>query len=129
LFSLGVHYLASPPEFLKIIEEIERLDRATTQGADKAHLLVLRALRTCATADIAAAAEAGRAASARRGTGWIGPEVYFEEIGQPLPTFEGEQQWLLPYEEVRRNWLRIADTEFRLAEAVASEETGLGPED
>jgi hypothetical protein len=54
----------------------------------------------------------------RRGDSWIPIEIWLEELGHPLPPVE--TQWLIPYEQVRENWLNIGHGMIERAEAAAN---------
>jgi hypothetical protein len=80
-------------------------------------LLALRALLTRNPADAQAARDSVMGPSLR-GSAWIATEVFLDELGYPLPSIP--TQWTIPYEEVRRNWLNIADGIIEHAKAATS---------
>lgn len=71
------------------------------------HLRCLRALLTGDPEDARAGYETLVARLRPRGTAWIPAEVWLEELGYEIPPVDS--QWLIPYDQVRANWLVVAD--------------------
>ena len=109
LLSLGLHQLARPEALEETVARIEQLNHQTTSsGSQVVQLLALRALLTGRPDDARRAHEAAAASPPHRSTAWIGSEVFLEELGVPIPVAAGAQ-WIIPYDEVRANWLKVAD--------------------
>lgn len=103
---LGYFHLADEPKLREIIGRIDRtIDEDETNALTVAHLLALRALLTGDPADALAAHASVRPGP--RGAVSIPVEVWLEELGYPLDPVE--TQWLIPYEQVRANWMRVAE--------------------
>ena len=103
---LAYFHLADEPKFREIVERIEKgIDEDETNALTVAHLLSLRALLTGDPEDARAAYESVRPGP--RGAVSIPVEVWLEELGYPLDPVE--TQWLIPYEQVRANWMKVAD--------------------
>lgn len=103
---LAYFYLAEKEKLDGIIERIRRgIVEDESVAVTVTHLLALRALLTRDPQD---ALEARRSMHVqRRGGASIPVEVWLEELGHPLEP--QETQWLIPYEQVRANWMRIAE--------------------
>jgi hypothetical protein len=103
---LGYFYLADEPTLGEIIRRVDKgIEDDETNALTVAHLLSLRALLTGDPADARAAHESVRPGP--RGMASIPVEVWLAELGYPLEPVE--TQWLIPYEQVRANWMRIAE--------------------
>jgi hypothetical protein len=114
---LGYFLLAQPEAFADHIDRTQQLKRSYDSASTSvAHLLALRALMTGSAEDAQAARDAVDEISGR-GAGWISTEVFLEELGHPLPPVP--TQWTIPYDQVRRNWLNIADGIIERAKAQA----------
>jgi len=119
LAMLGYTCLDRPSDFEPLLESIKRLMRSYDSVSDTiVHLLALRALLTGAPDDARSAHDAFDGGSFR-GSGWISVEVWLEQLGYPLP--QVPTQWTIPYDQVRSNWLSIADGIIERAKAHASE--------
>lgn len=106
LRALGYFYLAEGGGLEGIVERVQRtMEEDESVDHTAAHLLALRARMTGASADIERARKAAR--TGLRVPEWIPTEVWLEDLGHPLDPVE--TQWLIPYEQVRDNWLRIGD--------------------
>lgn len=103
---LGYAFVTDTLRFDGVLARIEEIGTTERRGLGMSYLLTLRALFTLDPADIEAAVAAVDPQRSR-GMAYIPVEVWLEELGQTLPT--RETQWLIPYEQVRENWLRIAD--------------------
>ncbi|MFC0316515.1 hypothetical protein ACFQNE_13855 [Gordonia phosphorivorans] len=55
---------------------------------------------------------------------WISAEVWLEALGFDIPP--EDTQWLMPYEDVRANWMMVADRLIRQAKARSGEAAELG---
>ncbi|MDR1443071.1 MAG: toll/interleukin-1 receptor domain-containing protein [Bifidobacteriaceae bacterium] len=100
---LGYTNLANPPQLERVLVALRRTGR---RHYALPHLLALRALLTGDKDDAKAAHDSVSPSGKRRVATWIANEVWLEELGYPLPPVE--TQWIIPYEQVRENWLRIA---------------------
>lgn len=111
---LAYFHLADEPKLREIIMRIEKgIDEDEINALTVAHLLALRALLTRDPDDACAAYESVRPGP--RGAVSIPVEVWLEELGYPLEPVE--TQWLIPYEQVRENWLKVAEGIIERAKA------------
>ncbi|HMR47843.1 MAG TPA: toll/interleukin-1 receptor domain-containing protein [Arachnia sp.] len=102
---LAYFHLADESKLNEIIARIKRgIDEDETNGLTVPHLLALRALLTHDPDHARVAYESVRPGP--RGAVSIPVEVWLEELGYPLEPVE--TQWLIPYEQVRENWLKVA---------------------
>ena len=106
MLGLGMLQLADDGAFSEIVERVARgMDTDESSTNTLTDLLALRAMLTGNPADAEAARESVR--TGPRGVAWIRTEVWLEALGHPLDPMP--TQWLIPYEQVRQNWLDIAD--------------------
>lgn len=106
LLVLGYLSLRRSGELESIIHRISMLQASLgSTGPAIPQLLALRALSTGDPVDAAKAHDAVRGGA--RGAAWIPVEMWLEELGHPLA--EPATQWLHPQEQVRANWLAIAE--------------------
>lgn len=105
LLVLGSLHLADDALFNQVVERVARgLSGDQSSANTLADLLALRAMLTGDPADALAARESVRPGP--RGMEWIRTEVWLEALGYPLDPMP--TQWVIPYEQVRRNWLDVA---------------------
>lgn len=115
LHVLSYLMLADGAKLSQVHQKLTRsIDDEESTASTVPAVLALRALLTRESSDAAAArasvTEAGEVKAAR-----ISVEVWLEELGFPLevpPT-----QWLIPYEQVRENWLNVARRVIERAKA------------
>jgi len=121
LLLLGLHNLANPPVLADIIERLEAtIDDYGSSGQSLVALLCIKALMTRDPADAARAQAHALASPVKtRGSTWIKDEVWLEELGYRLPPVP--TQWIIPYEQVRENWLNIANGIIERAKARADD--------
>jgi len=111
LHTLGMHQLGRPVNFNETLHRIQQLLPQYHGSSYKyAELLALRAFYTRTKRDIGRAIQALALLGDRyvRGHDYIFTEILLEELGAPMPAPE-VRQWLIPYSEVKENWLRIAE--------------------
>ncbi|MDR1189687.1 MAG: TIR domain-containing protein [Bifidobacteriaceae bacterium] len=107
LMILGYLDLVREDKFATVLAALRRTVRAGHGPPHEiSHLLALRALMTGDRAHARAAFESVDPGKKWFATSWIPTEVWLEELGYPLPRVE--TQWIISYEQVRENWLRIA---------------------
>ena len=103
---IGYFVLEDDAQLLAVAERLRRgIASDASLSPSTTELLVLRALLTRDPADTRAAFDNVR--PGWRASGWIRTEVWLEGLGCRLEPME--TQWPIPYEQVRRNWLRIVD--------------------
>lgn len=115
---LGYASLHDPSRFAGVLADIRSLRRQPQEpAATPSELLALRALLTRQQDDIDLAVESAKGAKATRSSLWIPVEVFLEELGHPMPPGP-EAQWLVPYQQVRANWLGVAERIHRASAAL-----------
>lgn len=106
--ALGMFLLARPDA---LTENIYRMRQLLPQYAKWSYrigeLLALRALLTRDPSDIEAA-KATLPDHKVRHTGMLLTEIVLDELGSPWPPTGQPEEWLIPFEQVRANWLRHA---------------------
>lgn len=118
LRALGYLLLDDAAKLQELVERIRKgIANDSSMAPTASHLLALRALYTRDPADGLVAYESVRPGS--RGASWIPVEVWLEELGYPLDPVE--TQWLIPYEQVRKNWMTIADGVIQRAKAAGGD--------
>lgn len=119
LLTLGLHQLARPEALDETIARIVQLNHQTTSlGSYVAQLLALRAMLSGKSEDARRAHDAASGRAQHRGSAWVGTEIYLEALGLPLPVVPGAQ-WIIPYDEVRANWLTVAQGVIERAKTYA----------
>lgn len=115
---LSYFYLAEEKKLAEIVAQIARgIDEDESTAVTVSHVLALRALLTRDPADALAASRSVHARS--RSGASIPVEVWLEELGHPLEP--QETQWLIPYEQVRANWMGIAERIIERAKATVEQ--------
>ncbi|MFT4125859.1 MAG: toll/interleukin-1 receptor domain-containing protein [Gordonia sp. (in: high G+C Gram-positive bacteria)] len=118
----GYLSLARAADFAAVLAELDEHEAAagvpTTYAAELRALRALRALATRDPADLDDAIDHLVVPQDRK-AGWIPAEIWLAELGHPLP--ELPAQWLIPFPQVRDNWLRIADRIIRRAQTIGAD--------
>lgn len=118
LWALGTSQLAQPDELAETIHRMRQLIPQYHQGYRLGELLALRAFLSREESDIAAVAEAVPCRPIR-GASFTLTEILMQELGAPLPPTGQPEEWLIPYDEVRANWLKLATGVIDRAKALA----------
>jgi len=117
MLALGYLYLARPGKFEPLLDRLrEHLATYNKHASGVVQLLVLKALMTGDSTDAQAAYDAMPPGPSRTAA-WIRIEVWLEALGHPLPPVE--TQWIIPYDQVRENWMNIAYGVIERAKALA----------
>jgi hypothetical protein len=91
-------------------ETIRRMRQLVPQyheGSLLGELLALRAFLSKDDHDIEAAVRAVPHRAIRSST-FLLTEILLDDLGSPLPPTGQPEEWLIPYDEVRQNWLELA---------------------
>ncbi len=118
LWVLGAQQLARPAQFAETVYRMNQLVRQYHSSPSPGELLSLRAFLTRDESDIEAAREAV-AGHTFRTSRYVLTEILLDELGAPLPPTGQAEEWLIPFEQVRANWLGIAKDLIDRAMALA----------
>jgi len=107
LWAVGTFQLAQPELLAETTYRMRQLIPQYHNTALLCELLALKAFLTGDHADVEEARDCVPPFSIRRSS-LIFTEVLLDELGSPLPPNNPPEEWLIPYADVRRNWLTLA---------------------